>query len=74
MWEIIIKINSMNPCEFIIEIFVKKTQKSKFVLKKISKMTSKNDFKKNFSRDNKTKTDETKNRDKSRLFLIQKQT
>ena len=45
-------------CEVIFEIFVKKTQKSKFVLKKISKMTSQ--FK-----------EETKNRDKSRLFLIQ---
>jgi hypothetical protein len=56
-------------CEVIFEIFVKKTQKSKFALKKISKMTS--HFKENFQEIIKTKTDGTKNRDKSRLFLIQ---
>jgi hypothetical protein len=46
-------------CEVIIEIFVKKTQKSKFALRK----NVKNDLtlKKNFPQDNK---DETKKRDK----------
>ncbi len=60
---------------WVFEIFVKKTQKSKFVLKKISKISEMTShFKKNFQEIIMTKTDEIKNRDKSRLFLIQKQT
>jgi hypothetical protein len=58
--------------KLLLRFLSEKTQKSKFVLKKISIMTS--HFKKNFQEIIKTKTDETKNRDKSRLFLIQKQT
>jgi hypothetical protein len=56
--------------EVIIEI-CQKNSKIEICPKKISKMTSY--FKKNFQEITETKTDKIKNRDKPRLFLIQKQ-